>query len=201
MIERIQLSEEEIEAIERLDKAGLLHDLDKKHFCGKEDVAVIFCNDGRWALRIIDGFREMYDKTHELCFLPIPEFGGTLVLDEGSPLVFPGHTTDIDFIGKVKKAVKMGYRAFCNINHIPCAMGREYEIPPLHIVDSLMMAKRRIKGDPDIAKTTIANFIQIGDGNGRVRIARIPSEDYLLWRKDNSDGASPTMLGMLAKLL
>lgn len=208
MIERMPLSEEEIRVIEMLDRAGLLHDMDKEHFRGKEDVAVIFCNDGRWALRVIDRFREMYDETNMICVLPLNEFGGTLVLDDNSPLLEKkadcfsrGNGDDLHFMRKIRIAAGMGYRAFCNINHFPCGMGRKYKIPPLHIVDSLMMAKRRIKSDPGIGTITIANFLQIGESNGAARIARIPTEDYLLWRKENSEGASPSMRDMLASLL
>lgn len=208
MIKRMPLTAQEAEVITTLDKAGLLHDMDKEHFRGKEDVGAIFCPDGRWAIRgVIEPFIDMYDEKNTLCLLPLTEFGGTLILDPDSPLLekgseqFPaGNNGDLLLIGKIKKAVKMGYKAFCHINHLPCGMGRAFNIPPMHIIDSLVMAKHRIKAMEGIDKITIASFLQIGDSNGHVRIARIPFEDFLIWRKDNADGASPAMQRMLAML-
>lgn len=211
MIPRIELSAEERRAVQVLDEKKLLHDMKEDHFLGKEDVIAAFCSDGRWALRVIDRFREMYDEKRELCFLPVNEFGGTLVLDDDSPLLergteeFPcGNMADRHLIGKIRKAVKMGYRALCNINHFPCGMSREHDIHPLCIIDSLMMAKRRIKDDEyikSVGRITVASFLQIGDIDGQMRIARIPYEDYLAWRKDNPEHASPAMQRMLASFV
>lgn len=183
MIQLMELLPEERAVEGLLDNEGLLHDMSRDHFRHKEDVAIGCCPDGRHFIRgILEPFMSMYDETHKLCFLPLPEYGGTLVLDENSPLVLPGHTTDIDFINKIRKAVEMGYRAVCLINHFPCVMARKYGIHPLRVVDSLMQAKRRIKIKEGISGVTVACFLQITDGERR-RISRIPFKDFLLWKE------------------
>lgn len=193
MIPMIPLSPEERAMVEALDEAGLLHDIEKEHFRYKEDVAIGCCPDGRHFIRgILDPFMSMYDEANNLCFLPLPEYGGTLVLDQDSPLVLPGHTTDIDFINKIRKAVEMGYKALCLINHFPCAMARKYNIHPLRVIDSLMQAKKRIKEKEGIKGITVACFLQIADGEQR-RIVRIPFKDFLLW-KEKKHGLSTELM-------
>lgn len=183
MIKPIDLSPEERAVEKLLDEEGLLHDMDKEHFRHKEDVVVGCCPDGRHFIRgILEPFMSMYDEAHKLCFLPLPRYGGTLVLDEGSLLVLSGHSTDKDFISDMKKAVEMGYEAICLINHFPCVMARKHNIHPLRVVDSLIQAKKRIKEKEGIKGITIACFLQITDGERR-RIARIPFKDFLLWKE------------------
>ena len=183
MIKLMELLPEERETERLLDEEGLLHDMDREHFRHKNDVVVGFCIDGRHVVRgVLEPFMSMYDETKGLCFSPIPRYGGTLVLDENSPLVIPGHTTDIDFINDIRKSVEIGYKALCLINHFPCAMARKYNIHPLRVVDSLMHAKKRIKVDEGISDITVACFLQITDGDRR-RIARVPYGDFLSWKE------------------
>ena len=182
----LELSLEERAVEELLDKEGLLHDMSRDHFRHKEDVVVGCCPDGRHFIRgVLKPFMNMYDETHKLCFLPLTRYGGTLVLDEDSPLVLPGHSTDKDFINDIKKAVETGYKALCLINHFPCAMARKYNIHPLRVVDSLMHAKKRIKEREGIGDITVACFLQITDGDRR-RIARVPFSNFLSWREKNT---------------
>lgn len=201
MVQDMELLPTERATVNLLDSEGLLHYLDKEQFEGKEDVVVICCPDGRHFIRgILNPFMEMYDEHQQLRFHPLTEHGGTLVLDERSPLVRSGHTTGADLITKVEDAVEMGYKALCLINHLPCGMGRKYDIPPLWIVDSLIAAKRRIKAHVGRNKTvTVACFFQVSDG-GQRRIARIPFEDYIAWRKKTIRDASPAMQRMVAAL-
>lgn len=187
MIKPMSLSLEERAVEIILDEAGLLHDMNKEHFRGKEDVVVLCCPDGRQYIRgVFNPFMDMYDGEHKLCLLPLTEYGGTIILDDDSPLVQHGHTTAIDLVAKIKYAVKMGYKAMCPINHFPCGIGREHKIHPVRIVDSLMHAKERIKKKEGVCNITIANFLQITDGERR-RISRIPYNDYLLWRRHHND--------------
>lgn len=187
-------------AVNLLDNEGLLHYLDKEHFIGKEDVVVICCPDGRHFIRgILNPFMEMYDEHQQFRFHPLTEHGGTLILDERSPLVRSGHTIGADLISKVSDAVAMGYKAICLINHLPCGMGRKYNIPPLWITDSLIAAKRRIKAHVSSTPITVACFLQVSDGEQR-RIARIPFEDYVIWRKKSIKDASPAMQRMIASI-
>lgn len=185
MIEYLKLSPEERATEEVLDEAGLLHDMDKDHFRKKEDMMIGSCPDGRHIIRgVLEPLMSMYEKTHCLCLLPLLRYGGTLVLDDDSPLVQPGDSTARDFINDIKKAVKMGYRSLCQINHFSCAMGREHKIHPLHIVDSLAHAKERIKKREGISNITIVNLLQITDIEmERRRLSRIPFNDYIRWRK------------------
>lgn len=206
MIERMELSKRERAVITMLDENGLLHDMEKEHFIGKEDSFLCTCNDSRWALQTQDYFRDMYDKQKELYIFPINELGGTLALDEDSPLLekssaLPdGNLVDRSVIKKIRFAVKMGHKAGCLINHIPCGKSREHNIDPLQIIDSLMIAKHRIKYVECITGITIACFLQIGESDGRAQFARISYEDYLVWRKDNPKGASPAMYRILSAL-
>ncbi|OGD32475.1 hypothetical protein A3C91_02470 [Candidatus Azambacteria bacterium RIFCSPHIGHO2_02_FULL_52_12] len=183
----MDLSPEE-QAVEKLlDSEGLLHDMDKGHFHGKEDVFVVCCPDGRHFVRsIVNPFMEMYEKAHKIQFHPIPRHGGTLLLDECSPLILPGHTTDKDLICDIKFAVKNGYKAGCLINHFPCSMARDHNVRPLHIIDSLMHAKDRIKKKEGISDITVACFLQITDGERR-RISHIRCSDFLSWRARYGD--------------
>ena len=187
----MELSPEERAVEELLDAEGLLQDMSKDHFRRKKDVAVGCCPDGRHFIRgVLEPFISMYDETNSLCFLPLPRYGGTLILDEDSPLIFPGHTTDKDFVSDIKKAVEMGYEALCLINHFPCAMARKYNIHAMRVVDSLMHAKKRIKEREGIRDITVACFLQITDGERR-RIARVPFGDFLLWREKNTHKGMP----------
>ena len=189
MIKQMKLSLEERAVEILLDDAGLLHDVDKEHFRGKEDVIVICCPDGRQFLRgILNPFVEMYDEAHKLCLLPLTEFGGTLILDNDSPLVVPGSTIADDFIRKIKYAVdEMGYKASCPINHQPCSGARRHKVHPLCVVDSLAYAKERIKKKEGVG-ITVANFFQITDiEQDRRRLSRVPYNDYVRWRGHHGD--------------
>jgi len=191
MIKLMELSSEEREVENILDKWGLLQDMSKDHFRRKKDVAVGCCPDGRHFIRgVLEPFMSMYDETKSLCFMPLLRYGGTLVLDEHSTLVLPGHSTDKDFINDIKKAVEMGYEALCLINHFPCAMARMYDMHPMRVVDSLMHAKKRIKEREGISDVTVACFLQITDGERR-RIARVPFGEFLLWRERNTHQGMP----------
>lgn len=186
MIKLLELSPEERVVEKSLDAEGLLHDMDKEHFHHKKDVIVGYCIDGRHVVRgVLEPFMSMYDETNSLCFSLIPRYGGTLVLDENSPLIRQGHTTDIDFIDDIRKSVEIGYKALCLINHFPCAMARKYNIHPLRVLDSLMHAKKRIKEKEGISDITVACFLQITDGERR-RTARVPFSDFLSWREKNT---------------
>lgn len=168
MIKHMELLPEEKEMLEALKKEGLLKDISKKHFCGKEDVVVICCPDGRQFVRgIFVPFMNMYDETRKISFHPLPRHGGTLVLDVHSPLVLPDHTTDKDLIHDIKDAVEMGYKAICLVNHFPCGMARKHGIHPMRIVESLMKAKERIKRKEGLSMVTVACFLQVTDGEKR----------------------------------
>lgn len=168
--------------IEVLKEAGLLHDMKKRHFCGKEDVIMICCPDGRQFMRsIANPFMDMYDEAHKVQFHPLPRHGGTLLLDKNSSLVLPGHTTDKDFIHDIKDAMEMGYKAICLVNHFPCSMARKHNVSPIDIVESLINSKKRIKEEEGITKVTIACFLQVTDG-GKRYIYYISSNEYLSWK-------------------
>ena len=198
MVRNMELLSDERAAVNLLDSEGLLHYLDKEHFRGKEDVVIVCCPDGRHFLRgILNPFMEMYDENQQFRIHPITKHGGTLVLDERSSLVRSGHTTGLDLVLEVSDAMAMGYKALCLINHFPCGMGRKFNIPPLWIVDSLIAAKRRIK--LHVREITVACFLQVADGENR-RIARIPFDDYVAWRKESVKDASPSMQRMISSL-
>lgn len=168
MIKPMSLLLKEREVLEALKKEGLLQDLSKKHFRGKEDVVVVGCPDGRQFVRgIFNSFMDMYDETHKISFHPLLRHGGTLVLDAHSPLVLPGHTTDKDLIHDIKDAIEMGYKAICLVNHFPCGMARKHNIHPMRIIESLMRAKERIKRKEGLDRVTVACFLQVTDGDER----------------------------------
>jgi len=182
MIERMPLSEEEGAVMRVLKEEGLLEDMSKKHFCGKEDVVAVCCPDGRQFIRgIFAPFMNMYDETHMISFHPLPRHGGTLVLDERSPLVHPGHTTDVDLINDIKDAIEMGYKALCLVNHFPCGMARKHNIHPMRIVESLMTAKERIKRKEGLDAMTVACFLQVTDGEQR-DMYYISYDKFLSWK-------------------
>lgn len=195
MIERMKLTREEQAIVKILDDAGLLRDMDKERFHEKkkEDVVIIFCNDGRQFLRgVVNPFMEMYDETNTLAFHPLPRHGGTLVLDKNSPLVSTGHTIAEDFVGEFDEAVEWGYTAGCLINHFPCGKARKHNVRPLHIVDSLMNAKRLLKRNNG-TKVTIACFLQVTDGQ-QMKIYHISCDKYLHWRGCHTDAVIDGML-------
>lgn len=195
MIGCMELTREEKAIVEILDEAGLLRDMDKEDFHRKkkEDVIIVSCSDGRQFLRgIVNPFMEMYDETHTLAFHPMPRHGGTLILDKDSPLVLPGHTTAEDLIGEFDEAVEWGFTAGCLINHFPCGKARKHNVRPLHIVDSLMNAKRLLKRNNG-TKVTIACFMQITDGR-ETRICHISCDKYLRWREHHTDAVIDSML-------
>lgn len=183
MIKPMELSHEEREVIDILKKEGLLQDMSKKHFCGKEDVVAVCCPDGRQFVRgIFTPFMNMYDETHTISFHPLPRHGGTLVLDVYSPLVRFGHTTDKDLIHDLKDAVEMGYNAVCLVNHFPCGMARKHNIHPMRIVYSLMAAKKRIKRKEGLSMVTVACFLQVTDG-GQRDMYYVSSDSFLSWKE------------------
>lgn len=198
MVRDMELSPDERAVVGLLDSVGLLHFMDKEHFRGKEDVVVVCCPDGRQFIRgVLNPFMKMYDENQRFRIHPITKHGGTLVLDERSALVRSGHTTGADLVLEVSDAMAMGYEALCLINHLPCGMGRKFNVPPLWIVDSLIAAKWRIKSH--VHGITVACFLQVTDGEKR-RIARIPFDDYVAWRKESAKDASPSMQRMIASL-
>ena len=187
MVPRMSLSHEEKVVVEVLRENGLLQNMNKKHFCGKEDVVAVCCPDGRQFVRgIFTPFMNMYDETHTISFHPLPRHGGTLVLDEHSPLVRPGHTTDKDLIHDLKDAVEMGYKAICLVNHFPCGMARKHDIHPTLIIESLFAAKERIKRKEGLT-VTIACFLQVTDGEQR-DMYYISYDKFVSWRKRHSKG-------------
>ena len=178
----MSLSPEEKMALEMLREEGLLKDISKSHFCGKEDVIVVCCPDGRQFVRgIFTPFMNMYDETHIISFHPLPRHGGTLVLDTHSPLVLSGHTTDKDLIHDIKEAVEMGYKAICLVNHFPCGMARKHGIHPMRIIGSLMTAKERIKRKEGLSMVTVACFLQVTEGEKR-DIYYISYDKFLSWK-------------------
>ncbi len=184
MIKPMELSPEERAALEVLKKEGLVQNMNKKHFCGKEDVVAVCCPDGRQFVRgLFTPFMNMYDEPHTVSFHPLPRHGGTLVLDEHSSLVKPGHTTDKDLIHDLKDAVEMGYKAICLVNHFPCGMARKHKIHPVRIVESLFAAKDRIKRKEGLNAVTVACFLQVTDGEQR-DMYHISYNEFILWRRE-----------------
>ncbi|MBI5912913.1 hypothetical protein HY839_00545 [Candidatus Azambacteria bacterium] len=187
MIKHLELSPEERAVMRVLKDAGLLHDMKKEHFCGnetiprKENVIYVSCCDGRHYVRSTDVFMKKYDKTHKLSFWPVPWPGGTLVFDDGSKLIKPGHTTDKDLISVIKFALKKGYGAILAENHFPCEAARDNGISPIDVVESLMNAKKRFKEKEGI-ETTIVSLLKVTDGE-EMNIHRIPYNDYFSWKE------------------
>lgn len=188
MIAPMELSQEERKVMRILKEEGVLQDMSKKHFLGKDDVVAICCPDGRQFVRgIFTPFMNMYDETHKISFHPLPRHGGTLVLDECSPLVHPGHTTDKDLVNDIKDAIEMGYKAICLINHFPCGMARKHNIHPMHIVESLVSAKKRIKRKEGLDMITVACFLQVTDDEQR-DMYYISYDKFLSWKTRRGGG-------------
>lgn len=168
MIKPIELSPEARAVLRVLKDEGLLKDINKEHFHGKEDVVVVCCPDGRQFVRgVFNPFIDNYTDNNKISLHPLTRHGGTLVLDEHSPLVRSGYTTDKDLIHDLTDAVEMGYKAICLINHFPCGMARKHGIHPMRIVESLMTSKERIKRKEGLSMVTVACFLQVTDGEQR----------------------------------
>lgn len=184
------MDENEQSFINKLVADKVLDSLDKHHFNDKFSSAIVCCPDGTKIGYTQNLLCEMYEKNvrkyvqHHL----LTHHGGALLLSPGSPIVKPGHTTDVDMMEQIKMSIDMGYNSIISLVHLPCAMARAHKMSPMEMIDALVQAKKRIK--EHIPEITVACFVQCttsGKNLGEISesLYFFSKSSYMVWKNKN----------------
>lgn len=187
LIEPLRLSPEVNRIIVAMKKFGVLCTMEGHCLDGNQPAAIVYCADGLYADHVRGRHRQLKISSG-LCEQPLLQnlswHGGALALVPNSPLN-GDLPEDQVFFNQVKKAVALGYQAVALYAHVPCKGANLCDMGFWQLMESLMVAKARVK---TIGSEVVASaFLHIDPLDTEMEARYINRQKWEEWLRHEAD--------------
>lgn len=183
-MERIRLSERDLEMIRELRDFGVLDNVNGHSLSQKNGVIMISCADGHQMYDIFGHQLKMQEgHCQDPCIHTLAWNGGALRIPKNSPANKNGRTTHLDVLDDIRDSIAIkNIHTIALYVHAPCGKAQACGIDFLETIRLLIIAKAKLKNEID--NVHVACFVHIDFNNHKKRTYFISKHKWIEWERN-----------------